>query len=201
MSASSSAVDEAGLRRLAASLEKIASCSLDECPVCLDAPAPSDARILRCCAAIMCRHCIPACNRTCPFCRAPFQEGQDEPPDEGESPYTYTVLEYAAHAEYVASVDYTVSRRYESNDYSALRSYSSREYTPSSDFSSMANKYTATNDYSGAGQSYTANRSYTSQNYTAGSDYSGASSYSVPDDKYKATATDFSDIASKYSSS
>ena len=188
---------EAGAsRRLAAALERVSSNTLDECPVCLEIPAPTDARILRCCAAIMCRHCIPACNnKTCPFCRAPFQEGlvEEAQVEEGESPFTYTTLDYAAHTDYVTSVDYTVTRRYEAHDYQAsaarakdyqAKAYQATDYSAassSSSYSDIADKYKA-KDYSAA--------SYTAKDYSA-KDYS-AKSYS--------STTDYSSIANKYSS-
>ena len=178
---------EAAQRRLAASLAKIASGDLDECPVCLETPAAEDARILRCCAAIMCRRCIPSCQRTCPFCRCPFQEGRLQRPEEGESPYTYTTQDYTAHKEYMASQDYSATRQYASRDYSSTTNYTSHSYSATTDYSSTSNysattNYSATNDYSSS----------------SGGGSSSGSKYSVPDDKYKASMTDYSSIADKY---
>lgn len=180
--------------RLATSLEKIASGLLDECPVCLEKPAAEDARILRCCAAIMCRHCIPSCKRTCPFCRCPFQEGRLQRADEGESEYTYTTQDYSACTNYTATNDYKVTRRYESKDYSSTSSYSSGNYSSSS-YSS--GNYSSTTNYTS--KSYTSTTNYTSSNdYSSGSSSSVSDKYSVSGDKYKATSTDYSSIADKY---
>ena len=209
-------LDAAAERRLTASLAKIASGDLDECPVCLEIPSAKDARIVRCCAAIMCRHCIPSCKRTCPFCRSPFQEGRLARQDDGESPYTYTTQDYSVVAhDYTVSHDYTLSKReytshqYTSADYSASGAHS---YTATTDYSAgtssyVAKDYSAT-DYgsssssgngssscssSSVGDKYTATTRWTSSNR-----YTSSGDYSVSGDKYKATSTDYSSIADKY---
>ena len=188
--ADGSSLDAAAQRRLASALSKIAENDLHECPICMEVPVAKDARVLRCCAAIMCRHCIPSCKQTCPFCRCPFPEDRQENAD-GESPYTYTTQDYSVHTDYVCSRDYTVARRsYDSRDYSSSTSYTSQSYTSSVD-------YTSTSSYSTS--SYTATN-YSSSSYTATNDYSNSSGdkYSVSDDKYKASSTDYSAIADKY---
>ena len=63
------ALDAAAARRLREALDVLASGDLPECPVCFDVPKAAHARILRCCAKIMCKTCIPSCNGLCPFCR------------------------------------------------------------------------------------------------------------------------------------
>ena len=68
-SAAAQAESAAAVRRLRAAAELIATGSTPECPICLEQPSAMDARILRCCAAVMCRECVPLCNGICPFCR------------------------------------------------------------------------------------------------------------------------------------
>jgi hypothetical protein len=190
----STMTDVGAQRRLKEALEKISSGQLDECPVCLECPSATDARILRCCAAVMCRHCIPSCKKTCPFCRAPFQEGRLERAGEGESPYTYTTQDYSQHTEFTITKDYVVSRTgYTTKDYSAGSSYanSSKDYCVTSapyatkDYSVRTSAYT-TKNYSVSSTAYTtkdysASTSYSSKDYSVDS-----SKYSVPADKYKA---------------
>jgi hypothetical protein len=204
----------AAQRRLAEALAIIASGTLDECPVCLEQPAPCDARVLRCCQAIMCRRCIPSCSDTCPFCRRPFVDergrnaGQVESPqaEEGESPFSYTTKDYSVHREYECSVDYTLTRRYDSKDYAAPQSSYGTQSYHTHDYSSHA--YAATNDYSSnsskaSSSNYTSSNytssNYTSSNYTSSIDYSSvADKYSVSGNKYTASEVDGSAIADKY---
>mmetsp|Transcript_24506 Transcript_24506/g.49735 ORF Transcript_24506/g.49735 Transcript_24506/m.49735 type:complete len:160 (-) Transcript_24506:58-537(-) len=143
------ALDAGAERRLREALDVLASGELPECPVCLDIPVTSDARILRCCAKIMCKTCIPSCNSTCPFCRAPFLAREAE---DGESPYTYSTKDYSIHSHFRTSNDYTSSNYTSSNDYTAH------------------SIYTATNDYSATSSSYTA------RDYSSGADYSSITS-------------------------
>ena len=150
---------EASKRRLAAALDRIASRQLDECPVCLEVPSAEDARVLRCCSAIMCRHCIPQCKSTCPFCRSPFQEGRLQRPEEGESPYTYSTKDYSIHSHFHTTQEYSSSSYTATHDYSAHTSYS------------------ATNDYSNTASAYTASR-----------EYSSSADYSSITDKYCASS-------------
>ena len=194
-SASSAAIAESAARRLREALEKIAAGTLDECPVCLDKPAPADARVLRCCQAIMCKDCIPSCKRTCPFCRLPFQERielDEKREDVYESPYTYSTHDYSVHTEFVVSVDYTVSRR---DWYETSGSSSSNPVAGASSSGGSSNGFSyTTKDYS------VASSSYTTKDYSA-KDYSSSTNYSVAADKYTASSSDYSDIAKKYSSS
>ena len=145
-------------------------------------PSAKDARIVRCCAAIMCRHCIPSCKRTCPFCRSPFQEGRLARQDDGESPYTYTTQDYSVVAhDYTVSHDYTLSKR----------EYTSHQYTSADYSASGAHSYTATTDYSAGTSSYVA-KDYSATDYgsssssSSGNGSSSCSSSSVGD-KYTAT--------------
>ncbi|EOD35959.1 hypothetical protein EMIHUDRAFT_227084 [Emiliania huxleyi CCMP1516] len=71
-SAAAQTESAAAVRRLRAAAELIATGNTPECPVCLEQPSAMDARILRCCAAVMCRECVPLCNGICPFCRREF---------------------------------------------------------------------------------------------------------------------------------
>ena len=182
-----SALGASAARRLREALERIANGELDECPVCLEKPASTDARVLRCCQAVMCKDCIPSCKRTCPFCRMPFQErlALDEQFEE-ESRFTYTTQDYTEHTDFVVSNDYTIRRR----------DYSSSEYTANS-YCARTNSY-ITRDYSVGNSTFTAS---SSSSYSA-KDYSNTKDYSVPDDKYCAQSMDdkYSDIASKYTS-
>ena len=93
--------DEAAIRRLREAVAILASGDLPECPVCFDVPITAHARILRCCAKIMCKACIPSCNGLCPFCRAPFavdpRWSDAREAEDGESPYTYSTKDYSIH--------------------------------------------------------------------------------------------------------
>merc|ERR1740124_1182042 len=106
-------LDSGAARRLREALDVLAGGELPECPVCFDVPLTSDARILRCCAKIMCKSCIPSCNSTCPFCRAPFQACEAE---DGESPYTYNTKDYSIHSHFRTTNEYTSSGYSASND-------------------------------------------------------------------------------------
>ena len=169
--------DPGAARRLREALDILASGELPECPVCkppraynpstyrhtnmhphsasgLDIPVASDARILRCCAKIMCKLCIPSCNATCPFCRAPFEAAEAE---DGESPYTYSTKDYSIHSHFRTTQEYSSSSYTATHDYSAHTAYSvtndysntssaytaSREYSSSADYSSITDKYCA----------------------------------------------------------
>ena len=164
MSASQSQLDASAARRLRESLDILASGELPECPVCLDPPAPDCARILRCCAKIMCRECIPSCNRTCPFCRAPFLETARSETEDGESPYTYSTRDYSVHAHFAPTNDYSgtghsrATRDYKAKDYSTSRTYTASEYKASeykaSDYSAPTAKYTSSTDYSSIAAKY-----------------------------------------------
>ena len=132
----------------------------------LEIPKHSEARILRCCAQIMCLHCIPSCDGTCPFCRAPFQsrkaeDGSTPSAGEGESPYTYSTRDYSEHASYAASNDYSgTSASYTSGTYTSAGYTASNDYSTHSDFSatdySASSTYTATTDYSSITSKYCA---------------------------------------------
>ena len=149
------ALDAAAARRLREALDVLASGDLPECPVCFDVPKAAHARILRCCAKIMCKTCIPSCNGLCPFCRAPFAvdpqwSDASREAEDGESPYTYNTKDYSLHQDFHTTNEYTSSSYAASNDYSVHKAYA------------------ATNDYSAASSS-----SYTSStNYTVSTDYS-----------------------------
>ena len=190
------AAADAAAVRLKAALAKIASNELDECPVCFEVPTAKDARVLRCCAGIMCRHCIPNCGHTCPLCRQSFLLS-DQPvddyakSDEYESPYAYTTHDYSQHSEFVTSLDYTVVHKYDAsgNRTYQAQAYTSKDYT-SKDYSaaSSSSSYSATTDYSVSG-SYTT-KDYTASSYSASAsyttqDYSAMGDYSVSADKYK----------------
>lgn len=163
-------------------------------------PEPRDARVLRCCANIICRRCILDISAStnqgekrlfshapCPFCREPLVEGPPPAAAEGstsaaaagagqpavahESPFTYTTADYAVHSEFSASVDYTVTR--------------SKGYTTQA--------YAATTDYSACGSSSYTSKDYTSQDYTS-KDYTSQT--------YSSKAYSSKDYSSKdYSSS
>ena len=191
---------DAAHRRLSEALGRIASGELDECPICMDVPAPKDARVLRCCAAIMCRACIPQCKGNCPFCREPLLKGEvDDDVEEGESPYSYTTQDYSKHTDYCASIDYTVTRNYTSHAYSPQRSYRSKEYT-SKDYSAPSTY--ATKDYSIGTASYSSSTNYTSTNYTS-NNYTASHDYSISSAKYSGSDCHdkYSGIGDKYSSS
>ena len=192
-----SSLEEGAARRLKEALAKIAENNIDECPVCLECPAPADARVLRCCQAIMCKDCIPGCKRTCPFCRLPFEEriALDEP--DYESPYTYTTKDYSMHTEFISTIDYTVRRyssstTYTTKDYSAsssssncsssnssggggssstTTSYTTKDYSSSKTYTSTTT-YTSTADYSVSSDKYSVSGSYTTKDYSATNDYS-----------------------------
>lgn len=162
--ANSARMESGAARRLCEALDILAGGELPECPICkpprahppihplphqlhprfasgLDVPVASDARILRCCAKIMCKACIPSCNATCPFCRAPFEAREAE---DGESPYTYNTKDYSIHSHFRTTHEYT------SSSYTATRDYSAHT------------AYSATNDYSDTSSAYTASRDYSS---------------------------------------
>ncbi len=119
-----------GQARLQAALDNLARGKLDECPLCFEVPLSArDVRVLRCCASVMCKACVPKLPPlpgTCPFCRMPFEKGEVE--DEGESPFTYTTQDYTVHSafsagDYSARADYTASAyvapEYKAPDYTA----------------------------------------------------------------------------------
>ncbi|EOD14023.1 hypothetical protein EMIHUDRAFT_311135 [Emiliania huxleyi CCMP1516] len=161
-SAAAQTESAAAVRRLRAAAELIATGNTPECPVCLEQPSAMDARILRCCAAVMCRECVPLCNGICPFCRrefagigescshddaertarqlearrfrAPSETSPDLSRTAGESPYTYSTREYSASNDYTSTLDYSAHSAFTaSNDYS-----STRDYTCTADYSSTA---------------------------------------------------------------
>ena len=88
----------------------------------------------------MCKSCIPSCNSTCPFFRAPFQACEAE---DGESPYTYNTKDYSIHSHFRTTNEYTSSGYSASNDYTAHTAYAAtNDYSDtSSDYSSITSKY------------------------------------------------------------
>mmetsp|Transcript_22466 Transcript_22466/g.68492 ORF Transcript_22466/g.68492 Transcript_22466/m.68492 type:complete len:196 (-) Transcript_22466:158-745(-) len=172
--------------RLRASAELIVSDECPECPVCLEIPTPLEARILRCCATIMCRACIPLCQGVCPFCRRTFEElGESCSHSEvdqviralttGEMPHTYPTHEYTSRVDYSMHLPYEVSVDYTSTlDYTTASNYHvSGDYTPKLDYS-VGTDYNVSNDYSLPANQYVAR------------DYNGAAT------------TDYSDITDRY---
>mmetsp|Transcript_19911 Transcript_19911/g.63418 ORF Transcript_19911/g.63418 Transcript_19911/m.63418 type:complete len:187 (-) Transcript_19911:42-602(-) len=166
---SAAAQSSAAVRRLRAAAELIATGNMPECPVCLEQPSAMDARILRCCAAVMCRECVPLCNGICPFCRREFAgigescshddaERTARQLEAGELPYTYSTREYSASNDYTSTLDYSAHSAFTaSNDYSSTRDYTctadysstvdysaTREYTPSVDYAAVGQRYTST---------------------------------------------------------
>ena len=208
-------MEDAAARRLRDALDRIASDTIEECPVCLEQPTASDARVLRCCQAIMCRRCIPSCKHpingyTCPFCRNPFEsqadlEGMPEEDQGNESPFTYTTKDYSAHREFVASVDYTVSRSdWYAESGRAASSGSVQDYSAVNDYSATTSSGQgaySTKDYSAGHTQFTATDYSSSTDYSCSSSYT-TKDYSISGDKYS-SSKDYGagDIASKYSGS
>ena len=88
----------------------------------------------------MCKTCIPSCNSTCPFCRAPFQARE---PEEGESPYTYSTRDYSIHSHFRTTKEYTSLSYAASSDYATHTTYmATNDYSATSpDYSSITSKY------------------------------------------------------------
>jgi len=196
-SSDTAATSASATRRLLAAAESIAAGQCPECPVCLEQPAAFEARILRCCAAIICRACVPLCSGSCPFCRRPFEAlGESCSHDDvgrvvsalqsGESPHTYSTLEYRATLDFSTCSDYEARGDYTTTagDYLTTADYThtNQDYTvPATDASSNDYANASSVDYSVLANDYSA----PTLNYTA-TDYSGVA------------RTDYSDIATRY---
>jgi hypothetical protein len=194
------------LERLRAAAKTIASDACPECPVCLEVPSADEARILRCCSAILCRTCVPLCGGVCPCCRRTFEAlGESCSHDQadciarailaGESPHTYSTheykatLDYSKHSDYVATADYTTTLDYTTT----------ADYTSSTDYASHLD-YAVTTDY-GAHNDYTVSGDYRSTvDYAVRNDYSTTSNEYVANGYDAAATADYSEIAQRYSS-
>lgn len=203
--ASSLREQTSALERLRAAADAIASDACPECPVCLEVPSPDEARILRCCSAILCRACVPLCGGVCPCCRRTFEalgascshdqaDGVASAILAGESPHTYSTQEYKAtldyskHSDYAATADYTTTL-----DYTPTGDYTlSTDYAPQID-------YAVTTDY-GTRNDYTVSGDYRSTaDYGVTNDYSRTSNEYVATDYGAAAKVDYSEIAQRYS--
>lgn len=182
-------ISEGAARRLRSALEVIESGTLEECPLCLEVPSAADARVLRCCAAILCRACIhqlptPAIEgaaSTCPMCRGPFQAAEFEEAAKPQDAYAYTTLDYAQHGTYRASVDYgdhgvTTAAVFKAADFKAS------EYTAAE---CKAADFRATNEYKAT--DFTA-KQYTAKEFGPAAGAGGAGAERQPaTQQYKAT--------------
>lgn len=198
--------EASALKRLRAAAAAVASGACPLCPVCLEVPSADEARILRCCSAILCRACVPLCGGVCPCCRRIFEAlGESCSYDQadgvarailaGESPHTYSTheykatLDYSKHSDYAATADYTTTL-----DYTTTADYTpSTDYAPHLDYA-VTMDYCAHNDYAVSGD-------YRSTvDYGVTNDYSTTSNEYVANDYGAAVTVDYSEIAQRYSS-
>ena len=173
--ATDASAEASAKRRLRDALTLLESGAIPECPVCLEQPLRADARILRCCAGILCRSCIPQCLGTCPLCRQRFEAVEshtDRSAACGESPFTYTFQEYT-HLDYGSCYVSTGA------DGSAV-SYGHSGFGATNDYNCNSESYSYSHSELAADRSST--YEYSFSNFTA-SDY---------------TAQDYSDISRRY---
>lgn len=183
-------IDEASARRLREALAVIASGDLDECPLCLEVPSAADARVLRCCGAILCVSCIrqlpmPAIDgnpSTCPMCRGHFQAREFHEAEATQDTYCYSTIDYSG-------VGYTATD-FRATDFQApdvqAPSYHARDHRAAS-YHARENRAASYHAPELEAESYTATetkaREYTAASYTA-HDYSAqeykATNYEAP---------------------
>lgn len=66
-----------GVQRLSDRLSEILQGKMPECPVMLETPTLEEARIMKCCTAIISCKALDRLHTSCPLCKEPFEEGQE----------------------------------------------------------------------------------------------------------------------------